>query len=300
MVVGSLVVGLGRPAIWVVALAGFLAGGGAIALAWPITVLPTPSGLQNLLGAPISTLAFGDPSPELVRTAGLVAGLAVVLLVAGLWAGAWSERQAISLVLHEAAAEGYTGPAPSLRGAPGPGQVALLRSLSLLPPAAVVALGWPTLYSVTYQELILPEDLATPLPIRVIAKVPLLLAALIGTWLLADASAAVAVRRLVVERRGVAAAWALGWADLARRAHRVVPVAILGDLVLALATGPALAAAGLGWLRVRAALETPASPLDVVVVVALWVAVWLGAAVLAGIGSAVRSALFTLEAARRP
>ncbi|HEY4752678.1 MAG TPA: hypothetical protein VIH37_05285, partial [Candidatus Limnocylindrales bacterium] len=56
-----------RPATWVVALAGFLAGGGAILLAWPILVLPTPSGLQNLLGAPVSTLAFGDPSRELIR-----------------------------------------------------------------------------------------------------------------------------------------------------------------------------------------------------------------------------------------
>ena len=299
-VAAGVVVTLVRPATWVVALAGFLAGGGVIVLAWPITVLPTPSGLQNLLGAPISTLAFGDPSPGLVRTAVMLAALAAALVAAGLAAGSWAERRAIALVLDGAADEGYTPLAPSLDGAPGPGHVALVRSLSLIPPVVALALAWPTLYDVTYQELILPGDLATPLPVRVIARVPLVLAALVGTWLLADAAAAAAVRRLVLERRSVPAAWALGWADLSRRAHRLVPIAVLGDLALVLTAGPALAAAALAWLRVREALElAPGSPVGVLVV-GLWVGIWLGAVVLAGVGSAIRSALFTLEGVRRP
>ena len=297
-VAAGVVVTLVRPGTWVVALAGFLAGGGAIALAWPITVLPTTSGLQNLLGAPISTLAFGDPSPGLVRTAVILGVLAVVLLVAGLVVGSWAERRVIVLDLEEAADEGYT-PRPARDGAPGTGHVALLRSLSLIPPAVVLALAWPAVYGVTYQELILPEDLATPLPVRVIAKVPLQLAALVAAWLLADAAAAVAVRRLVVERRGVVAAWALGWADLVRRAHRIVPIALLGDLALLLSVGPALAAAAVAWDRVREALELARSSPAGIAVVALWVGIWLGAVALAGVGSALRSALFTLEGALR-
>jgi len=169
-----------------------------------------------------------------------------------------------------------------------------------VPPLIVGVLAWPTLYNATYQELILPEDLVTPLPIRVIAHVPLVLVSLAGAWLLADAAAAVAVRRLVLERRGVAAAWAFGWADLVRRPHRIVPVALLGDIVLALATGPALVAAALAWARVREALELAGGSPIGIVVVALWVGIWLGAVVLAGVGSAARSALFTLEGARRP
>jgi hypothetical protein len=298
-VAAGVVVTLVRPATWVVALAGFLAGGGVIALAWPITVLPTTSGVQYLLGAPISTLAFGDPSPELVRAAVILGATAVVLLVAGLVVGSWAEQRMILLDLDGAADEGYTPRRPQ-DDVPSTGRIALLRSLSLIPPAVVFALAWSAIYSVTYQELILPEDLATPLPIRVIAKVPLQLTALIVVWLLADAAAAVGVRRLVVERRGVATAWALGWVDLARRAYRIVPIALLGDLAVLLAIGPALAAAAVAWIRVREALELAHSSPVGIAVVALWVAIWLGAVVLAGVGSALRSALFTLEGAHRP
>ena len=298
-VAAGVVVTLVRPATWVVALAGFLAGGGVTVLAWPILILPTPSGVQNLLGAPISTLAFGNPSPELVRVA-VVAGVTlVVLFIAGLLTGAWAERRGIGLVLQGAAEEGYTSSAPSLAGAPGSVRIALVRVLALVPPVIVFVLGWPTLYSVTYKELILPEDLATPLPFRVIGQVPVLLAALIASWLLADAAAAVGVRRLVLERRGVLRAWALGWADLVRRPHRIIPVALLGDLALVLAAGPALVAAAIAWVRVREALEVAGTSLIGVAVVALWVGIWLGSVVLAGVGAAVRAALFTLEGAPR-
>jgi len=298
-VVAGVVVTLVRPETWVVALAGFLAGGGVIALAWPIVVLPTPSGIQNLLGAPVSTLAFGNPSPELVRVAVVSGVLLIALFVAGLLTGAWTERRGIALVLDGAAEEGYTAPTPPLAGAPGPVRMAIVRVAALVPPLVVFAIGWPTLYSVVYKELILPEDLATPLPIRVITQVPLLLAAIIVSWLLADAAAAVGVRRLVLERRRVLRAWALGWADLVRRPHRIIPVALLGDLALVLSAGPALVLAALAWVRVREALELGGGPLIGLAVVALWVAIWLGAVVLAGVGAAIRASLFTLEGARR-
>jgi hypothetical protein len=296
---GALVVTLVRPATWVVALAGFVAGGGIIVLAWPIVVLPTPSGLQNLLGAPISTLAFGAPSRALVTMAAVIGASSAVLVVTGLLVGSWAERRGIALVLEGAAEEGYPAAAPSLDGAPGPLRVAAVRLLGLVPPIIVAALAWPTLYAVTYHELILPGDLAVPLPIRVIEQVPLQLVAVVGSWLLADTAAAVGVRRLVVERRGVLASWALGWADLARRPLRILGATAIGIAALVLAAGPALAAAALAWFRVREALELAANSPIGIAVVALWVAIWLGALVLAGVGAAVRSAAWTLEGARR-
>ena len=293
----GVVVTLLRPATWVVALAGFLAGGGIVALAWPITVLPTLTGVQNLLGAPISTLAFGDPSPELVRAAAIGGAAAALLLAAGLIAGAWAERRGIALTLEGAADEGIGVRVRHVvqTGAPGTGSLALLRLLALLPPAAALVLSWPALYGVTYQELILPGDLATPLPLRVVAQVPLQLAAVVGAWLLADAAAAAGARRLVLERLRVPRAWALGWADLVRRPQRILPLAVLGDLVLAVAAGPALAVAAIAWGRVRASLELgPNSPVGIATV-ALWVAMWLGTVALAGVGAAIRDALLTLE-----
>lgn len=296
----GIVVPLVRPVTWVVALAGFLAGGGIVILAWPVLALPTPTGLQNLLGAPISTLAFGSPSAELVRAVAVIGGLAVALLVAGLLAGAWAERESIGLVLGGAAEEGYCSPAQARADPPGPARIALLRAIALLPPLVAFALSWPALYDVTYQELILPGDLAVPLPLRVMARLPLVLAALAAVWLVSDTAGALSVRRLVLERHGTLRAWALGWADLVRRPGRVAAVVALGGIVLLAAAGPALVAAAVALTRAREVLILAAgSPLGILGA-ALWVAIWLGAVVLAGVGAAVRSALLTMETARQP
>jgi hypothetical protein len=295
----ALVVTLVRPATWVVALAGLLAGGGLVVVAAPILVLPTPTGLQNALGAPVSTLVFGDPSSEFIAlvVGTVVAG--VLMLGGGLLAGSWAERRSLDLVLAAAADEGFLPASPDLAAAPGTLAVAAVRLLSLVPPLIAAALAWPTLYAVTYDELILPGDLATPLPVRVIARIAPLLAGVVATWLVADAAAAVGVRRLVLERRGVVAAWALGWTGLLRRPHRVLGTAVIGVLITAIAAGPALTAAVLGWGQVREVLAIGRDPLGMVAAVAIWVAIWLGALVLAGVGAAFRTAAWTLEGAGR-
>ncbi len=295
----ALVVTLGRPATWVVALAGFLAGGGVIALAWPVLVLPTPSGLQNILGAPVATLAFGNPSGEFMRLLAVTAVTATLVFVSGLLAGAWAERRGIAMVLVAAEEEGYTALVPRLATLPAVLRVAVIRLTALIPPLVVFVLAWPALYAVTYHELILPGDLVTPLPVRVVAQLPVQLSALLLVWGASDLAAALAVRRLIVERRRLATAWLLGWADLARRPHRVIPAALIGDFAVVVAVGPALLASALAWARVRDALELgPDSPLGIAVTV-VWVALWLGCLVLAGFGNAFRAALLTLEGARR-
>jgi hypothetical protein len=65
--------------------------------------------------------------------------------------------------------------------------------------------------------------------------------------------------------------------------------------VLVLLAGPALAAAAAGWLRVRDMLVGGREPVVVLGAVAIWVAIWLGGLVLAGVGAAVRAAAWTLE-----
>ncbi len=294
----ALVITLSRPATWVVALAGFLAGGGVIALAWPILVLPTPSGLQNILGAPVATLAFGSPSGEFMRLLAVTAITATIVFVGGLVAGAWAERRGIAMVLVAGEEEGYTAPVPQLASLPAVLRVAVIRLTAMIPPLIVFILAWPTLYAVTYRELILPEDLVTPLPVRVVAQLPVQLTMLLLVWGAADLAAALAVRRLIVERRRLVTAWLLGWADLVRRPYRVIPAALLGDVVVAVAAGPSLVASAVAWTRVREVLElAPASPLGIGVTV-MWVSIWLGCLVLAGFGSAFRAALLTMEGAQ--
>jgi hypothetical protein len=297
---GAFVVTLVRPASWAFGLLTFLAGGGLVLAAWPILVLPTPTGLQNALGNPISSLVFGAPSATLLAmlVGGLLAALAV--LAAGLLLGGWAERQLIGIAVEAAADEGIVGPAPDLEGAPGIVRIALVRVLALAPVGIALLLAWRPVYDVTYRELILPGNLATPLPIRVLGEVPWVLIGIAIAWLLGDAAAAVAVRRLVIERRPVPVAWLLGWADLLRRPHRVIPTALVGVSVLLLLTVPALFAAAIGWTRVRDVVLEGRDATTTLVALVIWVGTWLGALVLAGIGQAFRSATWTLELPRRP
>ncbi len=296
---GAFVVTLVRPATWAFGLLAFLAGGGLALAAWPILVLPTPTGLQNALGNPISSLVFGAPSAPLlaILVGGLVGALAV--LVTGLLLGAWAERQLIGVALEAAADEGILVPAPDLDGAPGTLRIAVVRMLSLAPVAVALLLAWRPVYDVTYRELILPGNLATPLPIRVLGEVPWVVAGILVAWLIGDAAAAVAVRRLVIERRPVLVAWLLGWADLVRRPQRVIPTALVGVGVLVLLTVPGLLAAAIGWTRVHDVVLEGRDVTTTTIALVTWVGTWLGALVLAGIGQAFRSAAWTLELPRR-
>jgi hypothetical protein len=283
-----------RPASWAFGLAGFLAGGGIVIVAWPILVLPTPTGLQNALGGPVSTLVFGGVSPTLALLFLACFVALVAAVVGGTWIGAWAERQGIAVTLEAAADEGFA--ASTLPDdAPGAGRVALVRLLSLLPVLVVLGYAWAPVYDAAYRQLIVPDELVTPLPIRVMRDVPELIAAVLLTWLLTDAAAAVAVRRLLLERRSVLRAWALGWVDIVRRPGRVLGVALAGLAVLVLLLGPSLLASSVGWSRVRDVVVDGRSPLAAVMVVLTWVAMWLGGLVLAGVAAAFRSAAWTFE-----
>jgi len=215
--------------------------------------------------------------------------------VAGTLAGAWAERQGISVVLEAAADEGLVLGNASLAGAPGTGRVAILRLLSLVPVAIAAALAWQPVYDAAYRELVLPLDLVTPLPIRVVGHVGWILVGLALVWVATDAAAAVGVRRLVLERRSMASAWRLGWADLVRRPLRIVPTALLGLGILVLLVAPALAAAALGWDRLRDILLDGREPLVVIAALAVWMAVFLCGLVLAGVGGAIRAAAWSIE-----
>ncbi len=296
---GAVAVTLVRPVSWLLGLAGFLAGGGVMIVAWPILVLPTPTGLQNALGGPVSSLVFGAPSAGLVAL--IVAGLGgtLLLVVAGTLAGAWAERQGIAVALDAAAEEGLGLGDGSLAGAPGTGRVAIVRLLALVPVALAATLAWQPVYDAAYRQLVLPQDLVTPLPVRVVGDVPWLLAGLALVWLASDAAAAVGVRRLVLERRSVGSAWLLGWTDLVRRPLRVLPTALFGLGILVLLVAPAIAAAALGWDRLRDILGGGREPLIVIAAVVTWVAVFLGGLVLAGLGAGVRAAAWTIELSGR-
>ncbi len=297
MLGAAIVATLVNPGSWAFGLAGFLAGGGLLLVAWPILVLPTPTGLQSLLGGPAMTLVFGTVSTALILliAAGLTAVVAVV--IAGCWVGGWAERQGIAVALEAAVDEGLLrAPVPGVPGAPGAGRVAIVRLLSLLPVILVLGLAWTPVYRAAYRQLTVPDELVTPLPLRVMQDVPGLVAAIVLVWLVSDAAGAVGVRRLVLERRGVVTSWLLGWVDLARSPVRVLGTQLVGLSVLVLAIAPAMLAVGTGWEHAREALVDGRAPITVVAAVATWIAMWLGGLVLGGVAAAFRNAAFTFLA----
>lgn len=294
------VIALARPRMWLVSLAGFLARGGLVILLLPVVVLPTPSGVANAVGGPVSSLIFGAPSPTLVA---MVLGLvvtAVVALVGGNLAGGWAERAGIAAALEGGVDEGYvTAPAGGLALHGTTRRVAALRLLGLVPLGAALVAATPVVYAATYRELILPEQLRDPLALRVLRDVPGTLLAVGGVWLLSDAATAIGVRRLVLEGRSVPRAWLAGWAGIVRRPIRVSATALVSAAVLVLLVLPAVAASYVGWHRVRLALAEGTDPAAIASSVVLFVLAWLGGLVLAGLATAFRTALFTFEVARR-
>lgn len=295
----AMVVTFTRPVSWAVGLAGFLARGGIVALALPILVLPTPSGLQNVLGGPVSSILFGAPSQALLALlVAVIVGVAT-LLVLGTAAGAWAERTGIRIALEAAADEGLEVRSVDLAGAPGPGRIAVVRLLGLVPLAVALLLAAPVVYAAVYQELILPAELRTPLVIRVVAAAPVTFLGIFAAWLVGDAAASAGVRRLVLDRTATPVAWLLGWWDLVRRFPRVMGTALVTVAALVLCVAPGLFAASVGWTRVREAFLGGGDPVGMTVAVIVWVAAWLGTLVLAGAGAAFRNAAWTFEAIRR-
>ena len=290
---GAVRVTVRTPVTWAFGLASFLAGGGILLLGVPVAVLPTPSGIQNALGGPVSTLVVGTPSSALLLLIALaVAGVSLAIVV-GTIVGAWAEREGVTAVVDAADRAGLAtvGPLPPT---PGVARVAGIRLLSLIPVAIAAGLAWQPLYDAAYRELILPTDLATPLVIRVIRSVPLPLAMLAITWLLSDASASIGVRLLMRDSSRIIRAWASGWLYLVRRPARSLGTAVFGLAWMVVLLVPSMLAAVAAWGHVRMVLPPGDDPIGSVIAVALWVALWLANLVLAGFAAAVRAAAWTL------
>lgn len=285
--------GLGRAELWPPALAAFLLRGGIVVYVVPVLVLPSTVGLATFVGPTAVTPA--GPSPEFVRLiVALAAALVAWYLVGGLVAGA---AEAALLRSQSDLAPGLgrdRRPSPGLAG-----RVVLIRFAFTLPLLLVTAIGLPIVVSAAYGELTSPLDVATPLLLRVLGDVPEVLAAMTLAWLFAETASGLAVRHLVLGRRGVPEAMLAALGHLVRR-----PVASLATQALVLAgsvflMAPGLIVAAFAWDRTGWALADPAAPpIALAILTLLFVTAWLGGVGMAGAAAAWRSVAWTLEAAR--
>ena len=159
---GAIVVTLVRPLSWLLGLAGFLAGGGMLLMAAPVVVLPTPTGIQNALGAPLSTLVFGTPSTAMVLRDRGGRGRRSRAPARRPARGRLGRAPPDRAPAGRGRRRGPARDAPRSTGRPGPWRRHRAGAV-LLPVIAVGIVAWQPVYDATYRELVLPIDLVTPL-----------------------------------------------------------------------------------------------------------------------------------------
>lgn len=289
----------GRPSIWPVALAGFLARGGLLLFVVPFVVLPTPTGIATIFGPDIISVAISSPNPGVYRLIALgVLGLVAWLAVAS----------AVGSTADVAAIRGLSGSAEV--GAVSAGiaghriralrvRVAIVRLIAHLPTAAALVWGASRVVDTVYREYIFPGDLAVPLPVRVVASIPDVIIVLLVVWLLGEALGGLAARDLVLRGSGsvLGSLWR-GIVYLVRHPLSSLATHLLGIAGLTVVLTPTLFVAMRLWSDARVLL-LGAGPWPAVVGGAVaFSAVWLGALGLAAVGSAWRSGLWTAEAER--
>lgn len=304
-ILASLLVTIGRPAWWLLALAGFLVRGGFVLLIVPIVLLPSPLAISNLLAPVIVPVALGRIGPEAVALFAVM----VILLAAWILVGGWIAAAMELTLIREAAAaatdEGVGQAPPEAASAPHRSDRALVgrlvaaRLVAWLPLAAAIGIGIVRIIAITYAELTRPFDVASPLVIRVALAAAPELTIVAVAWLLGELVGGLAGRRIVLEKASTRSALIAAAGDVVRRpASTLLPWLVTTGLLLAI-LGGTVGAASVAWSRVIDALsDRIVDPPTVALDLLLFVAIWLAALALAGLFSAVRGSVQTFEYVR--
>jgi hypothetical protein len=123
--------------------------------------------------------------------------------------------------------------------------------ISLLPVAIALGIGVQRLGQITYLELTLPTDLVTPIAIRVAARAPEVVGAILLAWLFGETWGGVATRLAVLRSAGLARALGGGLTLLLRRIVVVVPALVVSVLVALLVLSLAVGLTAWSWGLVR-------------------------------------------------
>jgi hypothetical protein len=292
LVVAAMAV-LERPVTWPIGLAGFLARGGIFALLLPIVVLPTPSGIADVVAPAITSFAFGLVSPAfIVLIAAVAAFIAAWVLIGGV-IGAWAD---VELIREAAEGDelGLTVP-PQTRWTVL--RAFRVRLLSTMPLALAVAFGARAIIDAAYAELTTPFEVVTPLYARVLGDVPGAIGLVLVVWLICEAAGGVGERHVVLRGASIPRGLVAGWFDLVRHPVSSVATIVVTTVVVGAAVVSSALAASVGWSWARFSVLDREWPVAVLAVLVL-VAVWLGGLVLVSAVVAWRSAVWTAEALR--
>jgi hypothetical protein len=302
---------IGEPRLWILGIAGFLFRGGWLALVVPIWTMPSPVALTTLIGA--DAIGTSGLTPGLVMVIAAIFAVVVLILVVSAVGSAWVDLVAFEHFVREReTADLRAGRQPVVLSA-GNRRGVVLRLVSLyagalVPAAAALIVAAIAIGQATYQDFLLPGRLEVPLLLRVAgaATGPLLALALL--LVAAEVIASVGTRRLLGSRFGLRAD---GGGSRptdqddgtgARASSRLL--ALLRTVALCWATTflfviPGLASTLTGWAAIRTVFLTPDALRDLDASVAaggitlVFVGLWAAALLLAGVSSALRSALWS-------
>jgi len=306
-ILASLLVTLGRPGWWLLALAGFLVRGGFLVFLLPIVVLPSPLAISNQVAPFIVPMALGRIAPETIAVgAGAVVGLLTWLLIGGSLAAATD----LVLVREAAAAavdEGVDQRSPETPAAIDAGRrdrvlvatILAARLVAWLPFAAALAVGLVRIVAVTYAELTRPVEVESALALRVALGAAGELAVIAAAWLVGELVGGLASRRIVLDGAPAGRALLAAVRDVVRRPGSTLVPWLVTTVLLLTILGGTVGAASVAWSRIIVALSnSPTDPTTVVISLLTFVAIWLAALILGGLFSAVRGSVLTFEHVR--
>jgi hypothetical protein len=279
-----------RPDMWAISLAGFLVRGGILVLAIPILILPTPIGVASFVGADAVTAA--GPTDLFLLVAAVVGSVVAAAIAAGFVIGAAVDR----VVLRAWVADGRRD-APASGMFAGVARVVAVRLTAAVPFVVAAAWAVPRIATAGYRELTLPDDLATPFPLRVLAAAPEAAVALLLGLLLCELIAGLATVHLVVDGSSVPRSLWRVVPYLVRRPVPTLATFIAGVAGLLLLLGVPLVVATAAWGMARDAFAG-GDPVPAIVAVATLSATWVAGLCLAGAASAWRRAALASAVAR--
>jgi hypothetical protein len=301
--IAAVLVAVGRPTWWFMALATFLLRGGILLVVLPIVTLPSVLALSNAFAPILLPLALGRIEPAVVLgPAAIVVALLAWLLIGGRLA-AGIDVALVGECADAAIDEGVPGdvPLPPARSPSAVGwRVVAIRLVAWLPLAITIGIGLARIVEVTYVELTRPVDVVSPLIVRVAGQTVSQLGLIVVAWAVGEVVGGVATRRVTLTptRYGPALGWAIRTSASSPLSWLVPWIAT--TVALALVMAPTLAASAFAWTKAGDALsDRLLEPVATLLTMFAFVAIWLAAIVLSGTALAIRSAAQTFEHVRR-
>ena len=176
-------------------------------------------------------------------------------------------------------------------------RVVLIRLVAMIPVGLALAWSANRVGLTVYRELILPQDMATPMVFRVLSETRDAIALVIAAWLVGELVGGLAVRQHLRRDGSVPGAFGRAAVDLVRRPVTTIGGFGLGLLTLVAAVTPLLAFAWLLFGGVRYAIGRGEISRMFAASV-LFVTIWALALVVAGTISALRGLLGAFDALR--